>query len=222
MRVNRVEPLPLARLRANPSNPKRPMGARYLRGLRASLASFGFAGVLVVAGPDADGTYEVLDGNTRLEELDAAGAAEVPCIVLDLDADARRAFVLSHDRNRKLFDEDKVVEHLRALAGGGADVKALEALSGVENLRLLIDDQRRAAPAPAPTPARMPEQASLVLYGPAEDVQAVRELLKRLRSRLPSASKARSLVEQAEHYQDLADEAFLLAFLSACARASGG
>lgn len=221
MKVNPVELLPLERLHQNPDNPKKPMGARYRRGLKASLAKFGFAGLLVVAGPDADGTYEVLDGNTRLDELDGQ-ADSVPCVVLDLDAAGRREFALSYDRNRKLFDEDKVVEQLRALAGGGADVKALEALSGVENLRLLIDDQRRAAPAPPPTPARMPEQASLVLYGPAEDVQAVRELLKRLRSRLPSASKARSLVEQAEHYQDLGDESFLLAFLSACARASGG
>lgn len=221
MKVNPVRMLPLSSLRHNPDNPKRPMGARYHRGLKASLERFGFAGLFVVA-PEPDGTFEVLDGNTRLDELDG-NASEVPCVVLDLDADGRKAFSLAHDRNRKLFDEDKVVEQLKELAGRGHNLKELADLTATENLRQLVEAQRvaQAAVKPHAQPQVMPAQGSLVLYGPAEDVEAVRQLVKRIRGRMPAATKARIAVEQAEAMLDLSDEDFLLVFLSVLERIQG-
>src|SRR5437762_3242168 len=103
------------------------MGRRYSRGLETSLQEFGFSGLFNVA-PNADGTFEVLDGNTRVELLDDAGAADAPCVVHRDMAEGepgwqerRRAFVLSYDRNRKLFDEDAVLAQLKALAARGQD-----------------------------------------------------------------------------------------------------
>lgn len=223
MNVNPVQLLPLAKLRHNPDNPKRPMGARQGRGLRKSLQRFGFAGVLVVAGPDPDGTYEVLDGNTRLDELAGAGGDRAPCVVLDLDADGRKEFALAHDRNRKLFDEDAVVAQLKELAGRGKDVKELAELTATDNLRYLLQEAGRAKGPPPVTPKgpfKPPEQGSLVLYGPAEDVQAVRQLVKRMRGRVAPLVKVRQSLEQAEQFQDMADETFLLCLCSAISRVS--
>jgi hypothetical protein len=219
MDVNPVELLPLARLRHNPDNPKRPMGARYQRGLRASLGRFGFAGLFVVAGPDPDGTYEVLDGNTRLDELDGAGVQEAPCVVLDLDADGRKEFVLSHDRNRKVYDEDAVVSQLKALAQRGKDLKALADLTSTENLKQLVDASQKAGSSLAKASAgKMAPQSSLTLYGPTEDVDAVRQIIKRLKGRMPPLVKLRQTMEQADQFLDVTDEQFLLAFGSALRR----
>lgn len=222
MQVNPVQVLPLASLRHNQANPKKPMGSRYLRGLRASLSRFGFSSVFIVAGPDPDGTYEVLDGNTRLDELDGQ-TEEAPCIVLDLDADARREFVLSHDRNRKLFDEEAVVSQLRDLAQRGKDVKALADLTATDNLRQLLEASTRAtAQAQPTTQARIPQQGSLILYGSQEDIEAVKQLTKRIRGRMAPLIKVRQALEQADAFADLSDESFLLLFCSTLARFSDG
>jgi hypothetical protein len=228
MQVNEVVLIPLVKLRPNPDNPKKPMGARYLRGLKASLAKYGFAGVLQVAG-NADGSFVVLDGNTRLAELDAAGIEQawcqpVPACCEGVEGwqDARKAFVLAHDRNRKVFDEDAVLTQLKELAAHTTDLAGLETLTASENLRRLVEESKattaRAATASKQTLGRMAEQGSLVLYGPAEDVTAIKELLKRVRGRLSPVLKMRRVLEQAEAHEDLTAEEFLLALTSAIHR----
>ena len=173
---------------------------------------------------DPDGTFEVLDGNTRLEELAAAGVESVPCVILDLPADERKAFALAHDRNRKLFDEDAVVKQLKELAGKeGADVAKLAALTATEGLSRLLAETERAGKnavegATRQSLGKVAAQASMVLYGPSEDVEAVRELLKRVKGRLGPLLKLRSTLEQAEAFEDLSSEEFLLCFAAALGR----
>lgn len=226
MHINPVELLPLEQLLPNPDNPKLPLGQRFDAGLEASLDEFGFAGVLAVAS-NADGTYTVLDGTTRLDKLTADGVEQVPCVAIPACAEgadgwreARVKFTLAHDRNRKIFDEEAVLRQLKDLAGKGQNVKALAKLTAVPNLpRLLEESSRQATKAAAALPKMAPAaQASLVLYGPKEDVDAVRQLVKRVRGRFSDIFKLRFSMEQAEHNLDLTDEQFLLGFASALAR----
>lgn len=229
MRVNPVRLLPLKQLRTNPDNPKKPLGRRYGQALQASLVEFGFSGLFNVA-ENADGSFELLDGNSRCDLLDKEGVADVPCVVHDDMREGvegwrerRKAFVLSFDRGRKVFDEDMVVAQLKELASRGADVAKLATLTAQENLKQLLAETARATTAKAAEGVRKAlgkaaAQSSLVLYGPAEDVESVRQLLKRMRGRLSPLVKLRSTLEQAEAFQELSDEQFLLAFCSALGR----
>lgn len=228
MNVNPVQVLDLGSLRPNPENPKRPLGARYRRGLQTALAEYGFAGVFVVA-RNADGTYTTLDGTSRLDLLDREGVERVPCVVLEDCAegmpdwqDRRREFVLAYDRHKKIFDEDAVLGQLQALAERGRDHARLAALAGKENLQRLLAS-RQAAPAPEAPKAAAPAMASLVLYGPAEDVGAIRDLLKGIKGR-SLAGKARAALGQAAEFLDWSDERVAAVLLATVARfaAEGG
>lgn len=222
MIVNLPELLPTAALRPNSDNPKRPLGIKYRRGLTAALEEFGFAGVLVVAA-NADGTWMTLDGTTRLDVLDREGVESVPCIVLaDLAEgmpdwqERRREFVLSHDRNRKVFDEDAVLGQLRQLAERGRDLKRLAVLSTKDNLERLLAAQQAPAAGAAPAPKTAP-MASLVLYGPAADLAAIKELLKQTKG--PSLlGKARAALGQAAEFFDWTEERQVAILLATVAR----
>jgi hypothetical protein len=111
---------------------------------------------------------------------------------------------------------------LKDLASKGRDVKQLADLTATENLRQLLEESagRRTAAGQA-QPKAVPQQGSLILYGDAEDIVAVKELLKRLRGKVSAALKVRQTLEQAEQYQDASDEQFLLCYLSALRRTIG-
>lgn len=197
MQVQPVELVEVARLRGNPHNPKKPLGLKARKGLRASLDRFGFAGLFVVAANE-DGSCEILDGNTRLEELQREGVERVPCVVYrNMPPDERRAFTLAHDRHRKQFDEEAVREQLASLAGQpGADTEALAKLSGKSVDSLL----KQAAAKQAAAEGGLKDAAGetmLVLFGPAEDLVAVREKLKSIRERLPLLMKANKALAEA-------------------------
>lgn len=218
MKINPVELLPLEKLRPTTGNPKRPMANRFRRGLRASLAKFGFSGLLVVAEND-DGTYEVLDGNTRLDELEGEGVEAVPCVVhRGLSTDDRKAFILSHDRNKKAFDEGAVLAQLKDLAAR-TDAQALGRLTAQDNLqRLLAESSMQAAPGQAKAPGQARAvMASLVLYGPAGELKEIQALLAQVRGRLSLLEKAKKALEQALAFLDWEDARLLAALLAAVA-----
>lgn len=224
MKVNPVQLLRVEKLYHNSDNPKKPLGLRYKRGLRAGLEEFGFAGVLVVAA-DGDGRYEVLDGNTRLEELEREGVEEIPCVVLTgLSREDRQTFILTHDRNRKVFDEDVVLTQLQGLADRGKDLRKLSILVSKENLARLL--QEKAAGGlkvpPGTTPgAALPAMASLVLYGPADEIKAISELLKQVKGKLTFLEKGRKTLGQAVAFLDWSDEKLLACLLAAIAHFGG-
>ena len=71
--------------------------------LRASIDRYGLVENLVVR-PDANGGFEVLSGNQRLEVLRSMGVDPVPCVVVDLnDAESR---LLSQALNRIQGQDD--------------------------------------------------------------------------------------------------------------------
>lgn len=223
MHVNPVAVLPTAALRPNSENPKKPLGIKYKRGLRAALDEYGFSGVLVVAA-NLDGTYVTLDGTTRLDVLDAEGIESVPCVVLADCAEGmpdwqerRKEFTLAHDRNRKVFDEDAVTAQLAALVEKGRDAKALATLTAKDNLDRLLA-ARQAPSASAPTAAlKAPAMASLTLYGPAEDVTAIKELLKQVKGKMITA-KVRAVLDQAVEFMTWEEERVLGVLLATIAR----
>jgi len=71
--------------------------------LSESVVSFGLVENLVVR-PLADGTYEVLSGNQRLQVAQTLGLTIVPCVIVDLD-DAR-ARLLAQALNMIQGDDD--------------------------------------------------------------------------------------------------------------------
>jgi ParB-like chromosome segregation protein Spo0J len=216
MQVQQVELVATDRLRGNPHNPKKPLGLKARKGLRASLERYGFAGIFVVAQND-DGTCEILDGNTRLEELQRAGVERVPCVVYrGMPDDERRAFTLAHDRHRKQFDEEAVREQLAGLAGReGADTQALAKLAGKPVDKLLREASVRQAAAEGQLKPAAAE-AVFPLFGPPEDIVAVREAMKAIRERLPLLTKASRLLGEAVAALD--DARLLPLILSAHAR----
>lgn len=224
MQIHEPRMVPLDLLRPNPDNPKKPMGGKYRRGLLAAIRAHGFAGVLVVA-ENADGTYLVLDGNSRRDLMDEEGVKEAPCIVPpefregaeDWEA-KRKEFTLAHDRHRKLFDEDMVADQLKELAAKGREVARLAVLSGQDKLKRLLATQAAPAADGSTSKAKAPPaMASLVLYGPAADVAEIKELLKQCKEKL-LASKARAVLGQAVEFLDWTDERLLACLLAAVAR----
>lgn len=177
---------------------------------------------------DLDGKCTIVDGNSRLDKLEKAGVLEVPCIVhadmaegVDGWKDRRILFLMTYNRHQKIFDEDAVIARLRELAPRQSDLAKLGRLAGVDNIRQVVDHATQKAKesvAKATKAGPAGQCTSLVLYGPKEDVDAVKALLARVRSRLGPVFKMRTTLEQADAYQDLSDEQFLLAFGSACER----
>lgn len=226
MIVNETRALPVGRLRTNASaNPKRPMGKKYKDGLRACLEDFGFTGTLAVA-ENADGTYEVLDGTTRIEELEREAVKKVPCSVVAVCKEGlpdwqalRTEFRLAFDRHRKQYDEEAAAGQLQALAEKGREVARLATLAGKANLERLLG-QRAAPAADVPMPApKAQAMASLVLYGLAEDVTAIKGLLKQVKGKL-LAGKARLALAQAVEFLDWEEEKVLTVLLATVARYS--
>lgn len=213
----------MEKLRSNPLNPKKPMGLKYLKGLRASLKTNGFSGLFIVA-PIEDGEYEVLDGNTRFDELAKAGIEQVPCVIRDdLDTiEKRKMFVLGFDRHRKQFDESSVVEQIRELAKSGIDTKTLETISCVDNIANLITERTKKAAeavhASAKSSKSAGQKASLVLYGPSEDIDSIKELAKQIHGRMSGAEKLHAVLTQSTDAIDWTDEMIVSIILATIGR----
>lgn len=240
MKVNKVKLLPLGQLRPHETNPKRPLGAKYRRGLSESQEQFGFSGALCVA-DNLDGTFEILDGTTRSDDLLSAGVQKAPCVIVDECAgdpksqdvrDRRTKFRLAYDRNRKVFDEDEVTRQVKELLGREHDAGQVARLAALDNIRGLQESlaadvagtrekmlaaSQRANAAIKDAKAAEPK-ASLVLYGPASEIQLLRETAKEIRGRMSIAEKFSGVMVQARDNLDLDDDTFSAIFLATLAR----
>jgi hypothetical protein len=205
------------------------LAARLRKGLVSSLKEWGFAGVAVVA-PNADGSAEILDANTRYQELLDAGVEQIPCVVMDNLAgdpddpevrDKRTLFITTFDGSRKVFDHDAVIENLRQLAERGASVNKMQSLSGIDNLGRILEANKKAAKAAsdkmAKAKAEVPHQ-SIVLYGPADDIEAIKELVKSIKLRISASERVRIVLEQAADNLDWSDDTLTTILLATIAR----
>lgn len=227
MLIHKVRPVPLAALRPNPDNPKQALGARYRKGLQASLKKYGLADVLVVA-DNLDGTFMILNGNTRYEELlEAEDVEDIPCIVMDdmagrpADPDViakRRLFAVSFDRHRKLFNEDMVIDQLRALnESNHASLKELQELSGVERLSQVLSETQSVQRKKQQEVAAK-QTATMIVQGPADVIADIRSLLKTVKMRMSESEKIRSLMAQMGDYVDWTEERIAVIALGVLAR----
>lgn len=231
--VHKPVVLPLSKLRQLDDNPKKDIGQKQLRGLRSSLKEFGFAGICNVA-LDQDGIYTILDGNTRTEELEANGITEVPCYIHDSMAwnapnsiTKRREFVLSFDRNRKIYDERRVMEELQTLVASGLDVKKLSDLTCMDKLKRICEEGKHGNAKTTETETKealeaasqkLPEMASLMLYGPTTEIDRIRTLIKSVKGRFSATKKVVITLEQAAANLEMDDDTFLACFLAALAK----
>lgn len=210
------------------TNPKKPLAARLRKGLVSSLKEWGFAGVAVVA-PNADGSAEILDANTRYQELLDAGVEQIPCVVMDNLAgdpddpevrDKRTLFITTFDGSRKIFDHDAVIENLRQLAERGASVNKMQSLSGIDNLSRILEANKKAAKAASQKMAKASaaQHQSIVLYGPADDIEAIKELTKSIKLRLSASERVRIVLEQAADNLDWSDDTVTTILLATIAR----
>ncbi len=233
IKINRVKLLPIGSLHANPTNPKLPMGAKYRRGLAESLKEFGFGGSLCVA-DNGDGTYEILDGVTRQEDLAAAGVSKLPCSLIEecggdpLDPDIvvkRTRFRLSYDRNRKKYDEAAVTKQVQELLQRGQDAAGLARLAGIDNINALRQAADAAAKSIAKQTAKVVDsppsteaKASLVVYGPQSEIAEIKRLVKEVKGRMGTSAKVLQIISQAAEFLDIDDETFLGIFTATLAR----
>lgn len=208
--------IPIGKLTGNPANPKKAFSARHQKGLRASLKQYGFAGCFVVAA-DPDGTYEILNGNSRVEELRAAGVTEVPAVVYEnMPGEERTKFVLAYDKHAKPFDEKLVIAQLRELAEKGEDVRHLADLTAEENLARRLANQ--SARANATVMAAAAKMDSLILHGPAEDIAAIRDLIKTIRGQVNQSGRVVAALTQIKNHLDFTDEQWVTILLATMAR----
>ena len=193
-----VQLLRLEELRLNGENPKRPMSKKHGTGLKRSLDTFGFCGaILVVPHPDEDG-YIILDGNTRFEELRERKAEQVPCIVLEhIDTwEKIRKFVITYDRNMKLFDETKVVQQLQELVEAGEDIQVLAELSAIDNLEDVLAKAVEGAAEEIPQEEEIPEGeawGSFVVSGPYVEVENIQLHMRTIKGKLKPIQKVQAI-----------------------------
>lgn len=222
LKVHDVQMVEVAQLRPNKTNPKKPFNDRGLKGLRVSLGEFGFAGACIVA-PNDDGTFDILDANTRYDELIRHEVARVPCVVMsDLKTEAqRKKFVLAYDRHKKPFDEEMVMQQLRELVNADENAQVLKDLVGLtgDASQLYgdggesISDQAQQALDSAGA-----ANASLMLSGPSEDIEQIRGLLRSMKGKLSSSQKVRATLAQAVAFLDWEEGRLLAVLLSTVTR----
>ncbi len=207
----------VSRLRHNVDNPKKPMRKKERKGLSALIEKYGFAASLVVA-DNQDGTFTVLNGNSRLDELIENEVEKVSCVVMNLDDSERREFALGYDRHQKVFDESAVIDQLKMLAERGRDVRQLQTISGVDRVAELIG-QKKAESKAGKEQASKSKLSSMVLYGPEEDIVAIRQMLKDYKTKMADSTKFRALMGQALDYLfELDEERFATILAASVAR----
>jgi len=214
-----VQLMDLSKLVPNAENPKKPLGKKYKKGLEKSLSTFGFAGVILVS-PNPDGTYFILDGNTRYEELKSRGESKAPVMVLDnvVTESDRKKFVMAYDRHKKQYDDNKVICDINALIAQGEDMDNLEILSGISDLEKILNAAQKDDNGLVEEVAEANE--SFILYGSSSQIQNIKTLLKSIKGKLKDIEKVQKMLQEFE-LLDITNETFLSILLNVCAHFSG-
>lgn len=109
----------------------RKMNEKQKATLRASTDSLGFQSFLVVV-KESDGTYGIVDGHHRRDELEAKGATEAPVILLPEGTDPRKADMgmFSFNVSAEVQDE-KFASLVLQMLEDGADAEQLRLHAGI-------------------------------------------------------------------------------------------
>lgn len=142
-----VGSVPLSELSFRREN-YRKMNAQQRETLRASTDSMGFQSFLVVV-REPDGTYGIVDGHHRRDELESRGATTAPVILLPDNVDRKQADMgmFSFNVSAEIMD-DKFGELVLKMLEDGADPEALRLHAGVSEDFMASIQEALAEPIP--------------------------------------------------------------------------
>jgi hypothetical protein len=223
-----VEMIPLNLLELNPANPKKPMSKDRLKGLNRSLTEFGLRDVVKIAPhPEIEGSYLILDGNTRIEELRKRTDenVKIPCLVhADLTSREKiTEFVLTFDRNVKAYDEMAVIGQLKELVDSGEDLNMLAELVNLPDLQQYIDNIQPFGdgdPLNGFDPDSLLEQDSIVVSGHTADIDGIRATLKNIKGKMNQSERIGKLLRHVEGFDWDNDDSLLFVVLAIAAHLS--
>ncbi len=123
--------LPIARIRANPEQPRRRFDPAELERLAASIRHYGVLQPVVVR-QAADGDYELVVGERRWRAAQQAGLTTIPAVVADIAASDRLAVALVENVQRHDLNPIELALAYRALIEQGATQEEVGTRVGVE------------------------------------------------------------------------------------------
>ena len=107
----RVLYIPAAKIRPNPSQPRKVFDPALLQELAMSIAQYGILQPLTVR--RLEGGFELVTGERRLRAAKLAGLSEVPCIVVSVDEESSGMLALVENLQRRDLD---FIEEAQSLA----------------------------------------------------------------------------------------------------------
>lgn len=123
--------LPIARIRANPEQPRRRFDPGELERLAASIRQYGVLQPVVVRRA-ADGDYELVVGERRWRAAQQAGLATIPAVVADIAPSERLAIALVENVQRHDLNPIELALAYRALIEQGATQEEVGTRVGVD------------------------------------------------------------------------------------------
>ncbi len=126
-----ADPLPIARIRANPEQPRRRFDPAELERLAASIRQYGVLQPVVVR-QAADGDYELVVGERRWRAAQQAGLTTIPAVVADIAPSDRLAIALVENVQRHDLNPIELALAYRALIEQGATQEEVGTRVGVE------------------------------------------------------------------------------------------
>lgn len=123
--------LPIARIRANPEQPRRRFDPAELERLAASIRQYGVLQPVVVR-QAADGDYELVVGERRWRAAQQAGLATIPAVVADIAPRDRLAVALVENVQRHDLNPIELALAYRALVEQGATQDEVGTRVGVD------------------------------------------------------------------------------------------
>lgn len=113
-----LRPIPVARIRPNPDQPRRRFDESELASLAASIREHGVLQPVVVRQAGED--FELLVGERRFRAAQAAGLAAIPAVVADVAPSERLELALVENIQRSDLNPIELALAFRALADAGA------------------------------------------------------------------------------------------------------
>ncbi len=125
--------LPVARIRANPEQPRRVFDAAELERLATSIGQYGILQPVVVRRA-ADGDYELVVGERRWRAAQQAGLATIPAVIADIEPRDRLAVALVENVQRHDLNPIELALAFRALVEQGATHEEVGERVGIDRV----------------------------------------------------------------------------------------
>jgi len=122
MSAERIEQVPLDRVRLDPEQPRQAVDEAELGLLRASMSELGRTVQYITVAPEADGSWRLLSGERRVRAAQSLGWAWLPAVVVDDPTDAPTRFVRQVAENAarsplRPWELCQAIDRMRGMAG---------------------------------------------------------------------------------------------------------